>query len=151
MAQSNTDLVDSNRGRSNDGSRWRADDAEQARPEREAAEAEPARDDAHAADPPEQPRENASLQGGDPDLLWQRWWQIQASFVDAPRSAVAEAHAFVSGIVDSLVRQLEEQRSQLEQRWSTGREISTEELRCDLQRYRDFLGRLLSKLDDSKS
>jgi hypothetical protein len=92
-----------------------------------------------------------ALDGGDPDQLWQRWWQIQANFVDAPRSAVAEAHALVSGIVDGLVRQLEAQRADLEQRWSSGQEISTEELRCDMQRYRDFLGRLLSKLQETNA
>ena len=150
MAQSNTDAaVDS--ARSSDSARRNAEEV--ARAEQLQSEQEPTseRDEAHvrraarASDAADSGK--GLLAGADSDQLWQRWWQIQASFVDAPRSAVAEAHALVGGIVDGLVLQLEGQRAELEQRWSSGQEISTEELRCDLQRYRDFLGQLLSRWD----
>jgi hypothetical protein len=35
----------------------------------------------------------------------------------------------------------------MEQRWSSGESVSTEDLRTCLQTYRDFFGRLLSKVD----
>jgi hypothetical protein len=41
--------------------------------------------------------------------------EIQSNFVDDPRSSVAEAHALVSGMVDRVVQQLQEQLNQLEQ------------------------------------
>lgn len=70
--------------------------------------------------------------------------------MDDPRSSVAEAHALVSGMVDQAVQQLQEQRRQLEQSWSGGADVSTEDLRHDLQRYREFLGRLLSGSRDRR-
>jgi hypothetical protein len=79
------------------------------------------------------------------DPVWQRWWEIQSNFVDDPRSSVAEAHALVSGMVDRVVQQLQEQRRQLEQGWSSGRDVPTEDLRRSLQTYREFLGRLLER------
>ena len=145
MAQPNTDS-----SRSSDSGRWRAENAELADREREEAERRDA-DERNQPRASDSERKSSALEAANPDQLWQRWWQIQASFVDQPRSAVAEAHALVGGIVDDLVRQLESQRTELEQRWSNGQEISTEDLRCDMQRYRDFLGRVLSKLDDTKS
>jgi hypothetical protein len=36
------------------------------------------------------------------------------------------------------------ERSQLESQWDKGDEVSTEDLRIALQRYRSFFGRLLS-------
>jgi len=91
-----------------------------------------------------QPEETAHMDAPT-DPVWQRWREIQSNFVDDPRSSVAEAHALVSGVVDRVVHQLEEQRSQLEQSWSGGTDISTEDLRHGLQGYREFLSRLLSE------
>ena len=72
-----------------------------------------------------------------------RWRQIQASFVDDPKSAVSEAHALVSDLIDGIVDQFQREKSDLEARWSKGDQVSTEDLRLCLQRYRDFFGRLL--------
>jgi hypothetical protein len=71
--------------------------------------------------------------------------------VDDPRKAVTEAHALVSGVIDRVVQQLQEQRSQLERGWSSGADTSTEDLRRGLQGYREFLGRLLSRDDIPKA
>jgi hypothetical protein len=87
----------------------------------------------------------------DQDQMWQRWREIQSAFVDDPRNAVTQAHALVSGEIDRVVQQLQEQRSQLERGWSNGDNTSTEDLRRGLQGYREFLGRLLSRGDVAKA
>jgi len=78
---------------------------------------------------------------------WLEWRKIQADFVDNPREAVADAHGLVGELIDNIVRQFNEERNQMEQRWSSGQDVSTEELRTCLQTYRDFFGRLLAKVD----
>ena len=94
------------------------------------------------------------LGAGNSDESWARWSQIQSNFVDDPRNAVTEASALVSEVIDGIVRRFETERMELEQRWSTGENVSTEELRRCLQGYRDFFGRLLStttNLGDAKA
>jgi hypothetical protein len=88
-----------------------------------------------------------SYLGGSTDEQWQKWRQIQGDFVDNPRSAVADAHRLVGEMMDDIVRRFEEERNQLEQRWSSGEDVNTEELRTCLQTYRDFFGRLLANVD----
>jgi hypothetical protein len=78
---------------------------------------------------------------------WQQWRKIQADFVDNPRQAVSEANGLVGALIDNIVRQFETERNQMEQRWSSGEDVSTEDLRTCLQTYRDFFGRLLAKVD----
>lgn len=85
------------------------------------------------------------------DESWQHWRAIQSDFVDDPRKAVAEAHGLVGDLMNTIVRQFESERGQLEQRWSKGEDVDTEELRNCLQRYRDFFGRLLANVGDAKN
>ena len=141
--------------RRSDSSRWRADaevaterarrEEQRALQERREHETEPAPELERAPEAEPAPAHPPTAAEGSTDPLWQRWWEIQSSFVDDPRSSLAEAHALVSGVVDRAVRQLQEQRNQLEQGWSNGREVSTDDLRRGLQGYREFLGRLLSR------
>jgi hypothetical protein len=91
-----------------------------------------------------------SYLGGSTEDQWQKWRQIQADFVDNPRSAVSDAHGLVGELMDNIVRRFEDERNQLEQRWSSGQDVNTEELRTCLQTYRDFFGRLLD-VGDTKS
>lgn len=72
-----------------------------------------------------------------------RWQLIQGSFVDDPRQSVADAHELVSELMERIVSAFSSQRDTLERHWSTGQEVSTEELRICLQNYRAFFGRLL--------
>lgn len=88
---------------------------------------------------------------GTTDAAWQRWRELQSDFVDDPRSAVAEASGLVSELIDGIVRGFESEREALERRWSSGQEVSTEDLRCALQRYRDFFGRLLANASELKA
>jgi len=73
-----------------------------------------------------------------------RWDTIQASFVDEPRQAVEQADALVAEVMQDLARTFADERQKLEAQWSRGDEVSTEDLRVGLQRYRSFFSRLLS-------
>jgi hypothetical protein len=76
--------------------------------------------------------------------LQQQWDQIQTRFVDQPRDAVHDADALVSSSIERLSQIFADERSRLEQQWTRGENISTEELRVALQRYRSFFRRMLS-------
>jgi hypothetical protein len=78
------------------------------------------------------------------DSLRERWDEVQAGFVDDPRSAVQNAHGLVTDLVDELTDTFTRERGTLESQWSGGREPDTETLRVALQRYRDFFNRLLA-------
>ena len=85
--------------------------------------------------------------GSDPNAggTWQRWWPVQAGFVDDPHGALRQAQGLVNQAVEDAVRRLEGERDELEQSWSRDGDVSTEDLRRALQRYRDLYGRLLGK------
>jgi len=76
--------------------------------------------------------------------LRSRWDTIQTAFVDNPRQAVEQADHLVAQTIKHLADMFAQERSQLEQQWSRGADVSTEDLRLALQRYRSFFGRLLS-------
>lgn len=86
------------------------------------------------------------LAEGKTEDAWQRWRELQSNFVDDPQSAVKQAHGLVGELIDGIVFRFETEREQLEKRWSSGEEVSTEDLRRCLQRYRDFFGRLLANV-----
>jgi hypothetical protein len=73
-----------------------------------------------------------------------RWQAIQADFVDEPRESVGQADALVADLMQRLTKGFSEERKQLESQWDEGDEVSTEELRVVLTRYRSFFERLLS-------
>ena len=73
-----------------------------------------------------------------------RWDDIQAGFIDNPRESVAKADALVRDATNALHDLFERDRRQLEGVWDRGENVSTEDLRVTLQRYRSFFERLLS-------
>lgn len=73
-----------------------------------------------------------------------RWEEIQASFVDRPRESVEQADALVAELLQRLTAGFTQQRSRLEDQWDGGDEVSTEQLRVALTRYRSFFNRLLA-------
>jgi hypothetical protein len=73
----------------------------------------------------------------------QRWETIQSRFVDEPRAAVAEADELVSETMRLLADTFAQERARLETDWNRGEDVSTEDLRVALQRYRSFFSRLL--------
>ena len=72
------------------------------------------------------------------------WQQIQSGFVDEPRKSVEEADRLVADLMQRLAAIFSEEREQLENQWDSGDDVSTEDLRVALTRYRSFFDRLLS-------
>jgi hypothetical protein len=73
-----------------------------------------------------------------------RWTDIQTGFVDEPRRAVEQADALVAEVIKRLANSFAEERSKLEGQWGRGDDVSTEDLRLSLRRYRSFFDRLLN-------
>jgi hypothetical protein len=72
------------------------------------------------------------------------WDRIQVSFVDEPRKAVEQADSLVAQVMQHVARTFSDERKNLEGQWSRGDNVSTEDLRIALQRYRTFFSRLLA-------
>jgi hypothetical protein len=96
---------------------------------------------------------NASTNGDDsPELLprdqnegfQRRWETIQTGFVDEPRQTVEQADELVAEVMKRLAEGFANERERLEGQWGRGEDVSTEDLRIALQRYRGFFQRLLS-------
>jgi hypothetical protein len=83
------------------------------------------------------------LHEGDAAQFRSRWDEIQRGFVDEPQEAVEQADSLVAEAVQQVARVFAEERSNLEGQWSRGGEVSTDDLRLALQRYRSFFQRLL--------
>ena len=73
-----------------------------------------------------------------------RWDAIQTGFVDEPRKAVEEADAAVAQVIKRLTEVFADERASLEHQWDKGEQVSTEDLRQALKRYRSFFERLLA-------
>jgi hypothetical protein len=73
-----------------------------------------------------------------------RWEEIQTGFVDEPRRSVEQADALVADLMQRLAESFSEERRSLEAQWDRGDDVSTEDLRVALRRYRSFFDRLLS-------
>ena len=84
------------------------------------------------------------LPANESDGFGRRWEEIQTAFVDEPRRAVEEADQLVASVMQRLADGFAREREHLEGQWSRGEDVSTEDLRLTLQRYRSFFRRLLS-------
>ena len=84
------------------------------------------------------------LEERDGDTFRTRWEEIQVRFVDEPRESVERADQLVGELMERLTGMFDEERRTLESRWDSGDDVSTEDLRMALQRYRSFFGRLLA-------
>jgi hypothetical protein len=72
-----------------------------------------------------------------------QWSRVQTGFVDEPRQTVADADKLVASVMQRLAEGFANERSGLEKQWDRGDNVSTEDLRVALQRYRSFFDRLL--------
>jgi hypothetical protein len=77
------------------------------------------------------------------DRLRSRWAEAQTAFVDSPQLAVKDADALVAELMQQLAETFARERSALEEQWARGEDVTTEELRVVLTRYRSFFERLL--------
>ncbi|HUB83499.1 MAG TPA: hypothetical protein VMB03_32090 [Bryobacteraceae bacterium] len=73
-----------------------------------------------------------------------RWDRIQTGFVDEPRTAVQQADELVTETINRLSESFATARQQLEGQWGGGENVSTEDLRIALKKYRTFFDRLLT-------
>jgi hypothetical protein len=100
---------------------------------------QPAAQEVHADDRP-----MPIFAGGEATGYRTQWDAIQTGFVDEPRRAVQEADALVAHVISRLSEVFADERTGLEKQWDRGDQISTEDLRVALRRYRSFFERLLS-------
>jgi hypothetical protein len=63
--------------------------------------------------------------------------------VDNPQTSVEAADSLVAQVMKRLAEVFSGEREKLESQWRQGEEVSTEDLRVALQRYRSFFNRLL--------
>ena len=92
---------------------------------------------------PIEERSGPLLPGDVTQDLRSQWDRIQAGFVDEPRTAVQQADDLVSHAIKRLSDSFAEARNTLERQWSRGEDVSTEDLRIALRKYRSFFERLL--------
>ena len=85
----------------------------------------------------------ALLDHDESEHLRTRWNEIQSKFVDEPRSAVQQADALVSEVIEKITQMFANEHSSLEGQWNQGNDVSTEDLRQALQHYRSFFNRLV--------
>jgi hypothetical protein len=99
-----------------------------------------------AATPTETADTSDQMLFGDGELsdMRSRWTEVQSAFVDDPRDCVQKADGLVADVVDKLTTSFSGARARLEEQWSRGEEVSTEDLRLALKRYREFFERLLA-------
>lgn len=76
--------------------------------------------------------------------LRRRWDHVQTGFVDEPRQSVKQADELVAEAMKRIAEGFAGARNTLEHQWDRGDDVSTEDLRIALQKYRVFFQRLLS-------
>jgi len=104
-------------------------------PETDMLQRVPAPAEPLAAGTPEFPAAGAAAS------LSARWHEIQAMFVDDPRSSAEMAAELIDESVQALVASVREEQDSLLAAWN-GENSGTEELRTAVQHYRAFGGRL---------
>ena len=112
--------------------------------DREAAADEPLARDSEIERAPTDEDRRPLLDQPETDSFTTRWREIQVDFVDRPRESVEHADALVAELMQRLAASFAEERGRLEQQWDGGDDVSTEDLRVALTRYRSFFDRLLS-------
>lgn len=72
-----------------------------------------------------------------------KWLEIQSRFVDDPSVSVKDADDLVAEVIKNITRSFADKRLSLESQWKSG-DVSTEDLRVAMKRYRSFFNRLLT-------
>jgi hypothetical protein len=84
------------------------------------------------------------LPGDETQRFDEQWRTVQGSFVDHPREAVEQADKLVADLMQRLATQFSQTRAELERQWDSADDVSTEDLRVAMTRYRSFFERLLA-------
>jgi hypothetical protein len=85
----------------------------------------------------------ARLTPADAEYLRTRWNNIQGKFVDEPGSAVIQADALITEVIEKITQPFVDEHAALKSQWRDGNDVSTEDLRQILQHYRSFFNRLV--------
>jgi len=83
------------------------------------------------------------LDSNDANQFRGRWQTIQVTFVDEPKDSVEKADGLVTELMERLAQTFRQERESLESELDRD-DVSTEDLRVALKRYRSFFERLLS-------
>ena len=86
----------------------------------------------------------ALLDRSDAERFRDRWQSIQGTFVDEPKQSVEQADALVTEVIQRLTETFQQERQSLESQLDSDN-VSTEDRRVALQRYRSFFERLLER------
>jgi hypothetical protein len=81
---------------------------------------------------------------GESKDLFAKWDALQVGFIDEPRRAVEQADHLVATAMKRTAEIFAEERARLEGQWDRGDNVSTEDLRVAMRRYRSFFRRLLA-------
>ncbi len=84
----------------------------------------------------------ALLDESDAEQFRDRWQSIQSTFVDEPKQSVEQADALVTDVIQRLTETFQHERGSLEEQLDSDN-VSTEDRRIALRRYRSFFERLL--------
>lgn len=91
--------------------------------------------------------EDARLSGlldhEDSERFRHRWNDIQSMFIDDPHAVVKKADALVSEVITHLSQELGDKCHSLTGQWAEKDNVSTEDLRVILQRYRALFNRII--------
>jgi hypothetical protein len=96
------------------------------------------------ADPSPESGTSPLFDQADYNRFQERWKAIQIGFVDAPRQSVEQADTLVAETMTRLAETFAQERGALESQWEEASDVSTEDLRVALKRYRSFFERLLA-------
>ncbi len=97
--------------------------------------------------PADKPAEQANVplfSSNDATDFRSRWDRIQTGFVDEPKESVKQADELVANAIKRLAEVFATERENLESEWDKTDNVSTEDLRLALRKYRSFFDRLLS-------
>lgn len=72
-----------------------------------------------------------------------RWIEVQSEFVDDPSDSVRNADELIAELIENVSITFSRERSNLEEKWMNGNDVSTEDLRISMTRYRDLFDRLM--------
>jgi len=76
--------------------------------------------------------------------LQSQWTEVPSGFVDELRRAAQDADALVAAAIKHIAETLARERENLEAQWGRAGDVSPEDLRVALTRYRPLFQRLLS-------
>jgi len=72
------------------------------------------------------------------------WLEIQSGFVEDPNLSVKQADELVTNLIKNILGAFADKQMSLEKQWKSGDQVSTEDLRVALKRYRSLFNRLLA-------